>query len=66
MESYFRLAGQYHAQSEPAFCGIAVLCMILNRFVYHIILCSQSSVYLLILKEFGNLPGGGTGTPLWH
>jgi len=30
MESYFRLAGQYHAQSEPAFCGIAVLCMILN------------------------------------
>jgi len=30
MESYFKLAGQYHAQSEPAFCGIAVLCMILN------------------------------------
>lgn len=30
MESYFRLAGQYHAQSEPAFCGIAVLCMVLN------------------------------------
>eukprot|EP01126_Amoeba_proteus_P036839 TRINITY_DN3768_c0_g2_i16.p2 TRINITY_DN3768_c0_g2~~TRINITY_DN3768_c0_g2_i16.p2 ORF type:complete len:102 (+),score=17.76 TRINITY_DN3768_c0_g2_i16:439-744(+) len=30
MESYFKLAGQYHAQSEPAFCSIAVLCMVLN------------------------------------
>jgi glutathione gamma-glutamylcysteinyltransferase len=30
MESYFRLAGQYHAQSEPTFCGVAVLCMVLN------------------------------------
>eukprot|EP01126_Amoeba_proteus_P055337 TRINITY_DN6858_c1_g2_i1.p1 TRINITY_DN6858_c1_g2~~TRINITY_DN6858_c1_g2_i1.p1 ORF type:complete len:136 (-),score=24.33 TRINITY_DN6858_c1_g2_i1:253-660(-) len=30
MESYFRLAGHYHAQSEPAYCGIAVLCMVLN------------------------------------
>lgn len=30
MESYFKLAGQYHAQSEPTYCGIAVLCMVLN------------------------------------
>jgi glutathione gamma-glutamylcysteinyltransferase len=30
MESYFRLAGQYHAQSEPTYCGVAVLCMVLN------------------------------------
>lgn len=30
MESYFRLAGQYHTQSEPAYCSVAVLCMVLN------------------------------------
>lgn len=30
MEGYFKLAGHYHAQSEPSFCGIAVLCMVLN------------------------------------
>ncbi|ORY77322.1 Phytochelatin synthase-domain-containing protein [Protomyces lactucae-debilis] len=27
---YFPLAGQYLTQSEPAFCGLATLCMILN------------------------------------
>jgi len=30
MESYFKLAGQYFAQSDVAFCGLAVLCMVLN------------------------------------
>jgi glutathione gamma-glutamylcysteinyltransferase len=27
---YFSLAQQYQTQSEPAFCGLATLCMILN------------------------------------
>jgi len=30
LESYFRLAGQYFSQSEPTYCGITVLCMVLN------------------------------------
>jgi len=30
MENYFRLAGQYFAQSDVTFCGLAVLCMVLN------------------------------------
>ncbi|KAL0483107.1 glutathione gamma-glutamylcysteinyltransferase [Acrasis kona] len=30
MESYFSLAEQYSTQSEPAFCGLGTLCMILN------------------------------------
>jgi glutathione gamma-glutamylcysteinyltransferase len=30
MESYFKLAGQYHNQSEPAYSSLAVLCMVLN------------------------------------
>jgi len=30
MENYFMLAGQYFAQSDVAFCGLAVLCMVLN------------------------------------
>ncbi len=30
MENYFKLAGHYYSQSEPAYCGIAVLCMVLN------------------------------------
>ncbi|KAI9144941.1 Phytochelatin synthase-domain-containing protein [Paraphysoderma sedebokerense] len=30
MESYFKLAGQFTTQSEPAFCGLGTLCMVLN------------------------------------
>ncbi|KAI9183424.1 DNA-directed DNA polymerase gamma mip1 [Blastocladiella emersonii ATCC 22665] len=30
MESYFRLASQFTTQSEPAFCGLGTLCMVLN------------------------------------
>ncbi|KAL7747994.1 hypothetical protein RI367_006540 [Sorochytrium milnesiophthora] len=30
MESYFKLASQFTTQSEPAFCGLGTLCMVLN------------------------------------
>ncbi|KAI9221501.1 PCS-1 protein [Blastocladiella britannica] len=30
LEGYFRLAGQFTTQSEPAFCGLGTLCMVLN------------------------------------
>ncbi|ORZ34841.1 Phytochelatin synthase-domain-containing protein, partial [Catenaria anguillulae PL171] len=30
MESYFRLASQFTTQSEPAYCGLGTLCMVLN------------------------------------
>jgi glutathione gamma-glutamylcysteinyltransferase len=32
MDSYFALSMQYLTQSEPAFCGLGTLCMILNAF----------------------------------
>jgi glutathione gamma-glutamylcysteinyltransferase len=30
MENYFKLVGQYFSQSDVAFCGLAVLCTVLN------------------------------------
>lgn len=30
MDTYFLLAGQFLTQADPAFCGLATLCMILN------------------------------------
>lgn len=30
MESYFSLSMQFLTQSEPAFCGLGTLCMVLN------------------------------------
>jgi glutathione gamma-glutamylcysteinyltransferase len=30
METYFPLSMQYLTQSEPAFCGVSSLCMVLN------------------------------------
>jgi glutathione gamma-glutamylcysteinyltransferase len=32
MDSYFALSMQYLTQSEPAFCGLGSLCMVLNSF----------------------------------
>lgn len=30
MESFFKMAGQYSHQPEPAFCGVTVLVLVLN------------------------------------